>query len=153
LISFVASSSPKVSRTMASIPGKNSKNPPALSPLELQVMDVVWQLGDCTSAQVIETFTERRRLAPTTIRTVLTNLRRKGYVKPLPTIERGFKLRPIVQREAVARRSVKDLLQSLFADAPQQAVAYLIEDADISAAELDQLSRLIEARKLKDETQ
>ena len=135
---------------MASKPRKTPRERPALSPLELQVMDVVWGLGDCTSAQVIEAFAERRRLAPTTIRTVLTNLRRKGYVKPIPTIERGFKLRPVVPREAVARRSVRDLLQSLFADSPQRAVAYLIEDADISDAELDELSRLIDGRKRKD---
>ena len=70
--------------------------------------------------------------------------------RPIPTIERGFKLRPIVPREAVARRSVRDLLQSLFADSPQRAVAYLIEDADISDAELDELSRLIDVRKRKD---
>ena len=138
---------------MASRTSKNSNKLPALSPRELEVMDVVWQLGECTSAQVIEAFVERRRLAPTTIRTVLTKLRHKGYVKPIPTIERGFKLRPIVPREAVARRSVKELLQSLFADSPQQAVAYLIEDADISGAELEELSRLIEARKRKDESQ
>ncbi len=138
---------------MAKEARKNGQDQPGLSPLELQIMDVVWQLGDCTSAQVIETFSARRRLAPTTIRTVLTNLRRNGYVKAIPSIERGFKLRAIVRREAVARRSVKELLQSLFADSPQQAMAYLIEDADISGAELEELGRLIEARKRKDEVQ
>ena len=128
---------------------KNEQNRPALSPLELEIMDVVWELGDCTSAQVIAAFSERRPLAPTTIRTVLANLRRKGYVKPIPTIERGYKLRPTVRRQTVARRSMRQLLESLFANSPQQAVACLIDDADLTDAELDELRRLIEARQQK----
>ena len=122
---------------------------PTLSKLELEVMNVVWELGDCTSAQVIERFADKRRLAPTTIRTVLTKLRDKGYVKPIPSLERGFTFRPTVKREAVARRSLKDLVESLFHDSPQQAIASLLDEADITDAELDELRRMIADRKGK----
>jgi len=120
-----------------------------LSRLELQVMSVVWELGDCTSAQVIERFAAVRPLAPTTIRTVLGKLRQKGYLKRVPSIERGYKFRPTVPRECVARRSLKDLLASLFEDSPRQAIAYLLSDADISDSDLDEIRRLIDSRKEK----
>lgn len=122
---------------------------PALSSLELDVMDVVWELGDCTSAQVIDTFTKKRPLAPTTIRTVLTNLRNKGYIKPIPTIGRGFMFRPTVQRESVARRSLRELLTSLFGNSPRQAIAYLLDDANVTEDELDEIRRMIDERKRK----
>jgi len=122
---------------------------PALSKLELDVMNVVWELGDCTSAQVIAAFRKIRPLAPTTIRTVLTKLREKGYVKPIPSLERGFTFRPTIKREAVARRSLKDLVESLFHDSPQQAIAYLLDEADITDAELDELRRMIADRGRK----
>lgn len=122
---------------------------PALSSLELDVMDVVWELGDCTSAQVIDTFTKKRPLAPTTIRTVLTNLRNKGYIKPIPTIGRGFMFRPTVQRESVARRSLRELLTSLFGNSPRQAIAYLLDDANVSEDELDEIRRMVDERKRK----
>jgi len=122
---------------------------PALTGLELEIMNTVWELGDCTSAQVIAAFDRVRPLAPTTIRTVLTKLREKGYVKPIPSIERGFMLRPTIEREAVARRSLKDLVESLFHDSPQQAIAYLLDDADITDADLNELRRMIADRKRK----
>lgn len=122
---------------------------PAMSSLELEVMDVVWELGDCTSAQVIDAFTKKRPLAPTTIRTVLTNLRTKGYIKPIPTIGRGFMFRPTVQRESVARRSLRELLTSLFGNSPRQAIAYLLDDANVSEDELDEIRRMVDERKRK----
>lgn len=130
---------------------KKTGNPsrPAMSSLELEVMDVVWELGDCTSAQVIDAFTKKRPLAPTTIRTVLTNLRNKGYIKPIPTIGRGFMFRPTVQRESVARRSLRELLTSLFGNSPRQAIAYLLDDASVSEDELDEIRRMVDERKRK----
>ena len=122
---------------------------PALSSLELEVMNAVWQLGDCTSAQVIEAFEKNRPLAPTTIRTVLTNLRNKGYIKPIPTIGRGFMFRPTVPRESVARRSLRELLTSLFGNSPRQAIAYLLDDANVTQDELDEIRRMIDERKRK----
>ena len=61
--------------------GRGKTDLPELSRLELAVMGVVWELGDCSSAEVIAAFTKRRRLAVTTIRTVLANLRKKGYLE------------------------------------------------------------------------
>lgn len=126
---------------------RSAKALPALSPLELEVMSVVWKLGDCSSAEVIAEFTPIRPLAPTTIRTVLSNLRSKGYLELVPTIERGYRFRSTVPRESVVRRSLKELLASLFEGSPQQAIAYLLEDAAVTEADLEEIRRIIESRK------
>ncbi len=122
---------------------------PSLSPLELEVMNVVWDLGPCTSAQVTEAFVKKRALAPTTIRTVLANLREKGYVAPVPTIGRAFLLKPTVPRESVARRTLKDVITSLLGNSPRQAIAYLLDDADMTERDLDEIRRMLDARKHK----
>ena len=121
----------------------------ALSRLELEVMNVVWELGDCTSAQVIAAFTRQRALAPTTIRTVLTKLREKGYVKPIPSLARGFTFRATVRRETVARRSLNEVVAALFQDSPRHAIAYLLDEGKITGRELDELRRMLDARKRK----
>ncbi len=129
---------------------KKPKDQPAHAPLtglELEVMDIVWELGDCTSAQVTTAFQKKRTLAPTTIRTVLTKLRTKGYIEAIPALERGFKFRPIVERGSVARRSLKDLLPTLFQNSPLQAISYLIEDADVNEDEFEEIRRMLEERK------
>ena len=132
------------------MPGKKRPtSPPDMGPLELEVMLVVWKLGDCTSAEVIEAFGQKRSLAPTTIRTVLAKLRQKGYLEPIPSLGRGFKLRPTIRRETVARRSLRSVLSSFFPDSPRQAIAYLLDDVDMSDEDLAEIRRLIESRKPK----
>src|SRR5262249_9503106 len=126
---------------------------PPLSGLELEVMLVVWELGECTSGHVIEAFRRKRELAASTLRNVLANLRAKGYVTPVPTIGRGFLLRPAIQRDAVVRRTLKSLLSALFEGSPKQAIAYLLDDAAISQSDLGELRKQIDARKRQGEKQ
>ncbi len=127
----------------------NPRKPlPELSKLEIDVMDVIWELGDCSSAEVIESFAaSKRRLAPTTIRTVLANLRKKGYVKPIPTIERGFRLRSNVKRDEVARKTLRGLVSSLFGGSPGQAIIHLLQGEEIDERELERIREMIEAKK------
>ena len=120
-----------------------------LTPLELEVMGVVWELGDCTSAQVTAAFRKRRQLAPSTIRTVLSTLCKKGYVEPVPAIGRGFTFRATIKRETAARTSLSALVASFFKGSPRQAIAYLLSDEDITESDLNELRREIEVLKKK----
>ncbi len=122
------------------------KDRPELSRLELAVMDVVWELGSCSSSQVIAAFQKRRALAPTTIRTVLANLRRKGYLARVPTVERGFRLKATVSRAAVARRSLREVLTTLFQGSLQQTIACLLSDEKLSDEEMKEIRRILESR-------
>lgn len=118
-----------------------------LSDLELAVMDVVWELGEPSSAEVVERFTARRPLAATTIRTVLASIEKKEYLERVPTIERGLRYRPRVSREAVAGRSLRKLVSTLFQGSPRHAVAYLVNQGDLEEADLDEIGRMIETHK------
>jgi len=117
---------------------------PELSRLETEVMDVIWGLGECSSAEVTAEFTKKRPLAPTTIRTVLANLRKKGYLEPVATIERGFRLRATVNRDSVARRTLKSLVASLFGGSPRQAIAYLLKHEEIDDGDLAEIRRMLD---------
>ncbi len=120
-----------------------------LSKLEQEIMSVVWDLGECSSAEVIDVYTKKRKLAKTTIRTVLANLRKKGYVDPVPSLERGFRLKSTVTRESVAKRSLSDLVSGLFAGSPQQAISYLLKDEAIEERDLDEIRRMLDSRQTK----
>lgn len=121
-----------------------AKSTPELSPLELEVMNVIWELGECTSADVIRAFAKKRKLADTTIRTVLANIRKKGYLEPVPSVEPRVRFRPSVSKRSVARRNVRQLLASLFGDSPREAIEFLLEEGDIDRAELEEIRRLID---------
>jgi predicted transcriptional regulator len=121
-----------------------AKEPPELSPLELGVMNVIWELGECTSAEVIEEFTKKRMLANTTIRTVLANIRKKGYLEVVPSVEPRIRFRPSVSKRTVAGRSLKRLLENMFGDSPREAIEFLLEEEDMDRAELDEIRRLLD---------
>lgn len=115
-----------------------------LSNLELAVMGVVWDLGECTSAEVIERFKVRRHLAATTIRTVLASIERKGYLERVPTTMRGLRFRPRVSREAVAGRSLRKLVRGLFGGSVCDAVSCLLSQGELGPRELEEIRRLLE---------
>lgn len=123
---------------------KDKQKLPELSRLELDVMNVVWDLGECGSADVIAAYRKTRPLAETTIRTVLTHLREKGYIEPVPAIARGYRFRPIVSREAVAARSLKSVVKNLFGGSPRLAILHLLEKESISEDELKEIRRMID---------
>jgi len=111
----------------------------------MDVMNAVWNLGECTSAEVIREYRKTRALAQTTIRTVLANLRRKGFVELVPTTERGFRFRASVSRERVARRMVRWVVSRLFEGSPMQAIQYLLKDEPMNDEDLVELRRMIDA--------
>jgi predicted transcriptional regulator len=115
-----------------------------LSPLELEVMNVIWALGECTSADVIKEFGKKRKLANTTIRTVLANIRKKGYLEAVPSVEPRIRFRPAVTRRTVKRRTVKQLLSDMFGDSPREAIEFLLKEEDIDENELGEIRRLLE---------
>lgn len=122
---------------------KSNVNLPELSRLEQEVMNIVWQLEECSSAEVIEAYARERQLAKTTIRTVLTNLRKKGYLEKVPTVERGFRLRPVVSRETVARRTLKNMVGTLFGGSPRYVVSCLLKESKLDEAELEEIRRML----------
>ena len=125
--------------------------PKELSELELAVMAVVWELGECSSAEVVDRFSERRPLAPTTIRTVLASIEKKGYLERVPTVERGLRYRPRVGREDVAGRSLRKLVGNLFGGSPRHAIAWLLREEELPDSELEEIRQMIETRKHRKE--
>ena len=120
-----------------------------LSALEQDVMRVCWQLEEFSSAEVIEEFCKSRRLADTTIRTVLSKLRGKGYVELIPTIDRRYRMRPTVDRQSVAGRLLRRMVSGLFGGSPQEAILCLLQDEGLQLEELDEIRGQIETRREK----
>ncbi len=54
--------------------------PKALSEFEQEVMNIVWECGDCSVRDVLERISKEKELAYTTIATILQRLYEKGLV-------------------------------------------------------------------------
>ena len=122
---------------------KKSSGQPELTGLELTLMQVIWERGDATAAEVREALPAALDLADTTIHTVLANLRRKGFIEPIPTVERSMRYAPCVPREAVAHRSLGELMQQFFGGSPKRLMAHLLRDEAMDEGELEEIRKML----------
>jgi predicted transcriptional regulator len=120
-----------------------AKKNQTLTPLELEIMQVLWQAGPCTVAEVQPKL--QAELAYTTVQTMLNVLLRKGKVKRLQE-GRAFRYRPAVSRERASGSAVSDLVKRMFGGSSEALLMAMVDTRQISAEELARVAqRLAEA--------
>ena len=107
---------------------------------ELDVMGVLWDLDSGTVAEVRETL--RVDLAYTTVLTILRNLEAKGLVDHT-TEGKAHRYRPTVARTTARRSALTRIVDKLFHGSPAQLIAQLVEDDQLSGAELRRLRAML----------
>ena len=112
---------------------------------EREAMDLLHRLGESGVGQVQEQMTGEPSYSA--VRAHLRILEEKGHAKHEARGPRYF-YSPVVSRAKARRGALKSLVQTFFDGSPEQAVAALIDDSKLGAAELDRLAELIDkARK------
>lgn len=118
----------------------------SLGDLQLAIMQVLWTEGEATVSEVHQALFEERRLAPTTIATMLRKMEQKGVVAHRPE-GRQFVYRAAIDRSEVHRSMVSDLVKRLFAGDPRALVSHLVEEGEVEIAEIDGLRRTLAAAR------
>ena len=121
-----------------------------LGDLQLAIMRVLWARGEATVADVHEALEPERRLALTTIATMLAKMEKKGVVDHRAD-GRKFIYRPLVSEDQVTRSMVADLTSQLFRGDVMALVNHLLSEHDIDRRELNQLRELISAHEAQKE--
>ena len=124
-----------------------SNNHQGLSRRERQILDILYQRGQATAADVQNALPEPPSYSA--VRALLRILEDKGHVRHQQDGPRYVYL-PTVARENAKRSALHHVLRTFFDGSAEQAISALLDDASakLSPAELDRLARLIEdARK------
>ena len=119
--------------------------PPRKSTLtgpELEIMKIVWRLGKATVRAVYEELVERRKIAYTTVMTVMRTLEQKGYLKSSQD-ERAYVYQPARPKNQVIKGMVKEFVDRVFNGSAERLVAHLLEDRRLSESELREIARMI----------
>ena len=92
---------------------------PPLSEAQMEIMNVVWERGEATVADVWKALAARRRVARSTVLTMITRLEEKGW---LCCDEAGhaFRYRAAVPREATLGEMVRRLVDTAFAGSAEE---------------------------------
>jgi BlaI family transcriptional regulator, penicillinase repressor len=115
-----------------------------LTPLELQIMQVLWDKGAATVAEAQERLGSD--LAYTTVQTMLNVLLRKKKVRR-ELAGRAFVYRPAVSQEKAMGTALDDLVARMFGGSGEALLMALIDTRKITPEALARASRLLEERE------
>jgi predicted transcriptional regulator len=117
------------------------RKPPPPTDAELEIMQVVWELGESTVRQVHGAISARRPVAYTTIMTMLGLLVKKGHLRREES-GRAFIYRPAHPRSRVVSRMLDDFLVRVFRGSARPLVLALVRDRKLSRRDLEEIARI-----------
>ena len=104
---------------------------PKLSRLEFQIMEVLWNRGECSIREIQDSFPARSRPAYTTIQTTVNRMEVKEVVNRVRKVGNFHVFAPAVSRESAQRRVIDDMM-AIFGGRSQPVMAHLIESGKLS---------------------
>lgn len=122
------------------------KKSPLLTDHELRLMEVLWQRGNATVADVVEHLPPPP-LAYSTVLTTLRTLEHKGFITHVEE-GRAYVYQPLIQRNEAAKSAMRHLLTRFFGDSPGALAVALLDEAALTNDDAAQIQRML-ARKRK----
>jgi len=113
-----------------------------LTEQELEIMKVVWDLQTATVRDVYEELLRRRKIAYTTVMTMMNILEEKGFLKKRAE-EKAHVYRPSQAKAKVIRAMVQEFVQRVFNGSAEPLLVQLVKDRHLSSEELEKIARAI----------
>src|SRR5712671_4494942 len=105
-------------------------------------MNVLWETGPA-NVQAVQARLEGRKLAYTTVQTMLNVLHRKGKVKRR-LIDRAYIYQPIFSRQRAIGEAIRDMLDRFFDGSADRLVLSLLQTRRLTPEKLANIGRLLE---------
>ena len=110
---------------------------------ELDVMQVLWDRGSATVAEVRAALADD--LAYTTVLTVLRILEDKGYARREEE-GRAHRYFPLVEKQQARDGALGRISRKLFKDSPELLLTHIVSDRRLSRAQLQRIRDLLDER-------
>src|SRR2546421_11458771 len=125
---------------------RRRKRPEQLTPLELQIMMVLWEEGPASVQEVQQGVKDGRPLAYTTVQTMLNILVRKGRAKRT-LVDRSYRYRAAISREKALGNSLRDIVHRMFGGSAEALGLNLVETRQLTPETLGRLNALLWAKR------
>lgn len=125
------------------------KGSPSLTPLELQIMQVLWREGAGDVLHVQNHLPSGTNLAYTTVQTMLNVLQRKGKVRR-KLKGRAYEYRPVLSENKAVQHAVRDLVKRLFGGSSEELVMSLVKSRQVDPERIVELTKKVAAQEAKE---
>lgn len=115
---------------------------------ELEILKLVWQRGQATVREIYQDLLKQRKIAYTTVLTMMGILERKGHLKKTAG-ERAYVYSPAQPQAQVVEGMVKEFVKRVFNGSPKPLLVHLVGDRELSPSELDEIENLVKNRRKK----
>jgi predicted transcriptional regulator len=119
-----------------------------LTEQELEIMKIVWRLEEATVRDVYEELLQRRKIAYTTVMTMMKILETKKFLKKTQE-DRAYIYRPSKPKQQVLGGMVREFVNRVFNGSAEPLLMHLIKDNNLTQKEFDEITRTI--ARLKNE--
>jgi BlaI family transcriptional regulator, penicillinase repressor len=117
-----------------------------LSESQLEIMKVVWRLGEATVRDVYEDLRIRRPIAYTTVMTTMKNMEARGHLHKRSE-GRAFVYAAAVPESRMIRRIVGDFIDRVFNGSTEPLLAHLVEQRRLSERDLEEIGKMIREKE------
>lgn len=117
-----------------------------LTPVEHELMDILWKIGQGTVHDVMQHLPSKRNLAYTSVSTILRILQQKKILNA-KKIGRQHTYIPVLSKTTFATHSVKKILTQVFAGNSAELVSYLVNKNNLTLEEIASIQNLLDAKK------
>ncbi|HWW21590.1 MAG TPA: BlaI/MecI/CopY family transcriptional regulator [Steroidobacteraceae bacterium] len=118
--------------------------PHQLTDREADIMNVLWELGPSTVAEVRAAL--KSRFAHTTVQTMLRILESKGFVAHQEE-GRQHRFRPLVQEGTARQSALKHLLAKMFRGSSELLLTQLVSDQKLTAEQVRRMRKLLSKKE------
>jgi BlaI family transcriptional regulator, penicillinase repressor len=118
-------------------------DPIPLSERQLEIMNVVWERGETTVADVWEALTRRSKIARNTVLTLMQRLEEKGWLRHRAE-GNVFLFSATRAKEGVLGKMVSRLVDTAFQGSAEGLVMTLLDARGVSSQELARIREMIE---------
>jgi predicted transcriptional regulator len=125
---------------------RGDERPERISEAEHAVIEVLWDRGTATAAEVCEAVCETRDWSLATVKTLLSRLVQKGAIETRPD-GRRFIYSPLIKRADYVGGESRRLVDRLFGGRAASLVAHLAETEALTEDDLAEIEALLKELK------
>lgn len=118
-----------------------------LGETEMEILNIVWELEEASVSDVREKILKKRKVAYTTVMTIMKNLADKDYLKYRKE-GLSYIYSPAVKSDDVRFNLINRLVDKVFKGSPKNLVQTLVQNENLSEEERREIKKMID--KLED---
>jgi predicted transcriptional regulator len=108
---------------------------------ELEIMKIVWERERATVRDVYEALLEKRKVAYTTVMTMMKILEQKGYLKKSQE-DRAYVYRAAQPKRQVIGAMVRDFVNRVFNGSAEPLLVHLVEEHHLTEKDFEEIAKL-----------